>query len=106
MPKYLVKASYTPQGLKGVLAEGGTSRRDAVEKLAADLGAQMEMFYFAFGDDDVYLVLDAPDNATMAGVSMAVTAAGAAATSVTVLLSPEEVDSAAKIPVAYRAPGH
>jgi uncharacterized protein with GYD domain len=105
MPKYLVKAHYTQQGLKGLLAEGGTSRRDAVEKLAADLGAHMESFHFSFGDDDVYIVLDAADNATVAGVSMAVSASGAATTTVTVLLTPEEVDKATHIQVAYRAPG-
>lgn len=105
MPKYLVKANYTQQGMKGILAEGGTSRRNAIEKLVAELGANVESFYFAFGDDDVYVVLDAPDNATMAGVSMTITASGAVATSVTVLLTPEEVDSATKIHVSYRAPG-
>jgi uncharacterized protein with GYD domain len=104
MAKFLVKASYTPEGGKGVQAVGGTSRRDAVAKMAEDLGGSLESFYFAFGDTDVYAVLDLPDNRTAAAAAMAVKAAGGATSEVVVLLTPEDIDAASRISVAYRPP--
>ena len=104
MAKFLVKASYTAEGGKGVRAVGGTSRRDAVAKMAEDLGGSLENFYFAFGDTDVYAVFDLPDNRTAAAVAIAVNAAGGATAEVVVLLTPEDMDAAAKISVAYKPP--
>jgi uncharacterized protein with GYD domain len=105
MPKYLVKASYTTEGAKGVQSGGGTSRRDAVAKMAEGLGGSLESFYFAFGETDAYVVLDLPDNRTAAAASIAVNTAGGAASEVVVLLTPEDVDAAANISVDYRPPG-
>jgi uncharacterized protein with GYD domain len=105
MPKYLIKASYTAEGIKGVLKEGGSSRRSVVEQLAKGLGGRMEAFYFAFGDEDVYTILEFPDNVSAAAVSMTVSSSGAVSSTVTVLLSAEEVDQATKKSVSYRAPG-
>jgi uncharacterized protein with GYD domain len=102
--KFLVKASYTPEGGRGVLAVGGTSRRDAVAEMAKALGGSLESFYFAFGETDAYAVYDLPDNQTAAAVAMAVKAAGAATSEVVVLLTPEDMDAAAEISVAYRPP--
>ncbi len=105
MPKYLVKASYTTEGAKGVQSGGGTSRRDAVARMAEGLGGSLESFYFAFGETDAYVVLDLPDNRSAAAASIAVNTAGGAASEVVVLLTPEDVDAAADISVDYRAPG-
>ena len=105
MSKYLIEASYTNEGVKGVLKEGGSGRRAAVEKLITAAGGTLEAFYFVFGDDDVIIVVDMPDNATMAAVSLGVSAAGGATTAVRVLLTPEEIDTAAKKTIDYRAPG-
>ena len=105
MPKYLIEASYTLEGVKGVQSAGGTSRRDAVASLAESVGGRLESFYFAFGDHDVYTVVDLPDNESAAAVALAVNAAGGAALRTVVLLTPEEVDAAAKRSVAYRPPG-
>ena len=105
MPKYLFEASYTPEGAKGLLKEGGSKRRTAVEKSLKALGAKIEVFYYALGDHDVYLIVDAPDNASAAAVSMAVNATGAVRLKTTVLMTAEEIDSAAKKTVNYRAPG-
>ncbi|MGH2729585.1 MAG: GYD domain-containing protein [Actinomycetota bacterium] len=105
MPRYLWQVSYSPEGMKGVLKEGGTARREMVEKLVANLGGTVETFYFAFGEDDVYLVAEFPDNVTAAAVSMTVGASGAASAKTVVLLSPEEIDAASKKTVDYRAPG-
>lgn len=105
MAKYLIVASYTTPGIKGVIAKGGTARREAVEKMADELGGQVESFYFGFGDGDAYVVADLPDNASAAAVSLAVGASGMASTRTTVLLTPEEVDRAAATSVNYMPPG-
>ncbi len=104
MPKYLVEASYTVDGVKGLLKEGGSSRRTAIENAAKALGGSVDCFYFVFGDDDVIVVLDLPDNTTAAAFSLAVSAAGAASSSVRVLITPEEIDKATRQTVEYRAP--
>jgi uncharacterized protein with GYD domain len=103
--KFLIKASYTMEGAKGVQSAGGTSRRDAVAKMAAGLGGRLESFYFAFGETDAYVVLDLPDNHSAAAASIAVTTAGGATSEVVVLLTPEDVDAAAKLSVDYQPPG-
>lgn len=105
MAKFLVKASYTTEGAKGVQSAGGTSRRDAVAAMAEGLGGRLESFYFAFGETDAYVILDLPDNQTAAAASIAVNTAGGATSEVVVLLAPEEIDAAAKLSVDYRPPG-
>jgi uncharacterized protein with GYD domain len=105
MPKYLIEASYTADGVKGVQKAGGSSRRDAIAKLAESAGGRLESLYFAFGEHDVYVVVDLPDNESAAAVALTVNAAGGAATRTIVLLSPEEVDAAAQRSVEYRPPG-
>ncbi len=105
MPKYLVQANYVGEGLKGLLKEGGSGRRAAVEKLYASVGGRVEAFYYAFGDTDVFIIGDLPDNVTAAALSLTVNAAGAATAKVTVLLTAEEIDAAAKKTPTYRPPG-
>ncbi len=105
MAKFLVVASYTDAGIKGVIAKGGTARREAIEKMATDLGGQVESFHFGFGDGDAFVIVDLPDNVTAAAVGLAVGASGMATTRTTVLLTPEEVDRAAATSVNYAPPG-
>jgi uncharacterized protein with GYD domain len=105
MPKYLVQANYVGEGLKGLLKEGGSSRRAAVEKLFGSAGGRVEAFYYAFGDTDLFVIADAPDNVTAAALSLIVNAAGAATAKITVLLTAEEIDAAAKKTATYRPPG-
>jgi uncharacterized protein with GYD domain len=105
MPKYLIEASYTLDGVKGVRTAGGTSRRDAVAQLAESVGGRLESFYFAFGDHDVYATVDFPDNESAAAVALTINASGAVAVRTVTLLTPEEVDAAAKRSVDYRPPG-
>ena len=105
MPKYLVEASYTVEGVKGIQSAGGSSRRDAIAALAESVGGQLESFYFAFGERDVYTVIDLPDNESAKAVALTVNASGAVKVRTTVLVTPEEVDAAAKRSVEYRAPG-
>ena len=105
MPKYLLHANYIGDGVKGLLKEGGSSRKAAAEKAVQSLGGTVEAFYYAFGDTDVYALLDLPDNASMAGAALAINATGLVATKTTVLLTPAEVDAATKKTASYRAPG-
>ena len=105
MPKYLIAGGYTVTGIKGVLAEGGSGRRDAVAKLASSLGGRLESFYFGFGGDDFYVTVELPSNEAAAAVALTVAAAGGASSRTIVLLTPEEVDAATKLAPTYRAPG-
>ena len=105
MAKYLWQASYSSEGAKGVLKDGGTARVQAVEKVLAGIGGTLETAYFAFGDDDFIGIVDIPDHASAAAVSLTVGATGAARVKTTVLLTPEEVDQAASKSVDYRPPG-
>jgi uncharacterized protein with GYD domain len=105
MAKYLWQVAYTPQGAQGLQKEGGSARRTAVERLVEQAGGKLESFYFALGESDVYVIADIPDAKTAAAVSLAVNAAGAARLRTVVLVTPEEMDAAAKKAVAYRPPG-
>ena len=105
MPKYLLQASYTGEGIKGLRKDGGTNRRAAAEALVKSLGGTMESFYFAFGDADVYLVVDMPDHASVSAAALAIGASGAVTGKTIVLITPEEVDAATKKMPDYRAPG-
>ena len=105
MSKYLVQANYVSEGVKGLLKEGGSSRRAAVEKLFGSVGVKVEVFYYAFGDTDVFIIADMPDNVTAAALSLTVNASGAVTSKVTVLLTAEEIDAAVKKTPSYRAPG-
>lgn len=105
MAKFLISANYIGEGVKGLLKDGGTARREAVDKLLESVGGKVESFYYAFGDTDAYVIVDVPDNVTAAAVALTVGASGAVNLNTTVLLTPEEVDQATKKSPAYRAPG-
>ena len=105
MPRYLIQAGYTSEGAKGLLSGGGTARRDAIESLMASVGGKLEAFYFAFGEDDAVLIVEAPSNADVAAVALSAAAAGSVSIKTTVLLTPEEIDEAAKKSVSYAPPG-
>lgn len=105
MPKYLVVASYTAEGMKGVLKDGGTKRQQAAEAAMKSVGGKVEAFYFAFGDNDAYVIVDAPDNASIASGALTIGATGAVTLKTIVLLTPAEIDQAAKKGATYQPPG-
>ncbi len=106
MSKYMIKASYSPEGIKGVMAKGGSARVDAIKKLAAGVGGSLESCYFAFGDDDLYAVVEAPSHEAMAAIAGTVTSTGALSSYQTiVLLTADEIDAAAKQTIDYTPPG-
>ncbi len=104
MPKYLWQVSYTAEGTKGLLHEGGTSRREMVTKLISDLGGKIESFYYMFGTTDVVTIAEVPNEATAAAISLVVGASGAAHINTTVLLDPEVIDQATHLSIPYRPP--
>jgi uncharacterized protein with GYD domain len=105
MPKYMVKGSYTAEGAKGLMKEGGSGRRAAVQKALEGLGGKVDAIYYALGEDDVYVICDIPDVTSALALSIAVNAAGAVRLTTIPLVSIEEIDAAAKKTVGYRAPG-
>ncbi|MFJ4368457.1 GYD domain-containing protein [Streptomyces chartreusis] len=105
MPKFLIQATYTPEGTKGLLKEGASGRRTAVDQVVSSLGGKVEAMYFAFGQDDLVMIIDFPDPVSMAAVSLTVKASGALHTRATPLLTVDEIDEASRRQVAFRAPG-
>lgn len=106
MAKYLITANYSSDGMKGLIADGGSSRRAAIEALAASVGGTVDVVYFSFGQQDVLIICDAPDHVAISAICMTVVASGATdCTGSIQLLTAEEVDAAAKLSPAYRAPG-
>ena len=105
MPKYMVQASYVGEGLKGLLKEGGTKRRDEVAKVIKSMGGRLESFYYAFGDYDVVGVAEMPDNISSVAFSLMINASGVISAKTTALLSPEDIDQATKKVGDYRPPG-
>lgn len=105
MPKYLLAVSYTADGAKGVLKDGGTKRREAARAAVQSVGGSLEGMYFAFGDWDAIVIADMPDQASVIAASLALNASGAVTSRTTVLLTPEDIDAATKKSATYTPPG-
>ena len=105
MPKYLFEITYTLEGTKGLLKDGGSKRRAAGEAAIQSLGGKIEAFYFAFGRNDAIAIVDMPDAASAAAVSLALSAGGGVTGKTTVLLTPEDIDAAVKKTPTYTPPG-
>jgi uncharacterized protein with GYD domain len=105
MPHYLFRATYSQEGLRGLVQEGASSRTDVVRELIESLGGRMESCYWAFGADDIYIIAELPDNAAAVAAATTVGAAGTGSISTTVLLTATEIDESRGRLGAYRAPG-
>jgi len=105
MAKYLMQASYSAEGVRGLIQGGGSSRVAAVEALVQQMGGTVESVYFSFGDSDVVGICDVPDNVSATAISLAVNASGVISAKVTPLITPEELDAAAKKVPNYTPPG-
>lgn len=105
MPKFLIQATYTSEGAKGLLKDGASGRRASVDQVVTGLGGKVEAMYFAFGESDTVIIVDFPDAVSMAAVSLAVKASGALQTRATPLLTLDEIDEATRREVTFRAPG-
>jgi len=105
MAKYMLIGSYTAEGAKGVLKEGGSARRDAARRAIESAGGSLESFYLGFGSDDYYVTADLPDHAAAAAAALTVSASGSSRARTIVLLTPEDIDAASKVTIAFRPPG-
>jgi uncharacterized protein with GYD domain len=105
MAKYLFEANYVGEGIKGLMREGGTKRRDAVVEALKSVGGSVDSFYYAFGDTDVLGVFDIPEPADAAALSLMVNSTGAVNLRLKPLMTPEDIDAASKRTPSYRAPG-
>jgi uncharacterized protein with GYD domain len=105
MPKYLFEVNYTLEGVRGLESQGGSAREEAAQAAAKSVGGSLDSFYYAFGKADLFTIGDMPDNAAAAAFSLAVTAAGGVTVRTIVLLTPQEIDKAAKKKVKYTPPG-
>ena len=89
MPKYLFEASFTGEGAKGLIKDGGSKRRAVVEALAKSLGGRLEAFYFAYGEADAFVIVDLPDSPSATAILLNVAASGAVRLKTIVLITPE-----------------
>lgn len=105
MAKYLIRGNYVGDGVKGLLTEGGSKRREAATAAIESVGGSLDCMYYAFGDTDVFAICDFPDDPSAAAVSLMITSSGRTTISVTPLMTPEDLDAAAAKTPAYRAPG-
>lgn len=105
MPKYLMQASYTVEGIKGLVKDSASGRRADVQSAVKAVGGKVEAFYYAFGADDAVIILDLPDNVTAAALSLTTSGSGAVRVRTTPLLTVEDVDKALEVKMQYRAPG-
>jgi uncharacterized protein with GYD domain len=105
MAKYLLEASYSAEGLKGLQKDGGSARREAVARAISSVGGHLESMHYAFGDHDAIIIFEAPDNVAAAALTTGMSSTGAGHTTVTPLLTVEEVDQAVKKNLTYRPPG-
>jgi uncharacterized protein with GYD domain len=105
MAKYLIEASYSAEGLKGLQKDKASGRKQAVTKLLEGLEGKLEAMYYAMGEHDVILIVDVPDIVTAAALSLTVSATGLVRTKSTALMTIEETDRALAKKVTYRSPG-
>jgi uncharacterized protein with GYD domain len=105
MATYLLHGSYSAEGTKGLLKDGGSKRRDVVKKMVEQIGGKVHAFYYALGEDDVYVIAEIADQTSAVAMSLVVNATGAVRLKTTVLLTAEEIDAATKKSIGYKAPG-
>ncbi|MEA3439346.1 MAG: GYD domain-containing protein [Chloroflexota bacterium] len=105
MAKYMIQFSYTQEGLRGLLSEGGSKRHEATEDMVRSLGGKLLAYYFTFGEYDGFAIVDKLDNVEAATIAMTAAALGVVRTKTTVLLEPDEIDRVARKTLNYRPPG-
>ena len=106
MSKYLFYGSYTPEGLKGLMKEGGSNRIEAAKQALGSVGGSLEAFYFSNGEQDFYIIVNLPDHVSSTAITLAGNTSGTFSIRAVALLTPEEMDEAVKMNVDFRPPGH
>ena len=106
MSKFMYSGSYTKKGVKGLLEEGGTARRDETIRMVASLGGEVEVYYWCYGKEDFVAIMDFPDHTTVTGMALNIAASGTFTGNLTPLISVEEMDEMVKVKLSdYRLPG-
>ncbi len=105
MPKYMLEVNYVGAGIKGLLKDGGTTRREVVEEMMTSLGCKLEAFYYALGPTDLYIIVEGPDNVTALAGTMTAAASGMVTCRTIPLVTAEEMDAVARKSPVYQAPG-
>ncbi len=106
MPKFLFYGSYSPEGYRGLIKEGGSSRIDAAKQALGSVGGSLEAFYFSYGENDFYIIVDLPSRIATTAITLAGNVTGTFNIKGVSLLTPDELDEAAKLSVDFRPPGH
>jgi uncharacterized protein with GYD domain len=104
MAKYLFEGNYVGDGVKGLMNEGGTARRNAAAAAMESVGGTLDCMYYAFGDTDIYGIADLPDVASAAAVSLLINASGVVEVRLTPLLDVSDLDAAAQKTPSYTPP--
>ena len=91
MGKYLIQGNYVGDGIAGLRADGGAKRLAAATAAVESVGATLDCFYYAFGDTDLYGIVDAPDEAIAFDASLLINASGAVSVTVTPLFDPSVI---------------
>ena len=105
MPKYLLQATYTADGVQGLMKDTASGRRAAVKAGLKSVGGKLESMHYCFGEHDVVCIMDLPDNAAAASLAAAVRAGGLVRTKTIPMLTVEEMDKALAKKAAYKNPG-
>jgi uncharacterized protein with GYD domain len=105
MAKFLIEATYTAEGLRGLQKDKASGRKQVVVKAVEALEGKLEAFYFAMGKRDVIAIVELPDAVTAAALALAVSSSGLVRSATTALLSVEDVDRALAKKLSWRAPG-
>jgi len=103
--KYLIIGSYTAEGAKGVLKEGGSGRRQAATQAVESVGGKLESLYWGFGADDFYATVDFPSHAAAAAAALKIGSSGSSRVRTIPILTAEDLDAAAKMSPTFRPPG-
>jgi uncharacterized protein with GYD domain len=106
MQKYLFYGSYTPEGYRGLLGEGGSVRIGVAQQALQSVGGSLEAFYYSNGEQDFYIIVNLPDSISSTAITLAGNASGTFGIRAVPLLTPEEMDQAVKMKVDFRPPGH
>ena len=104
MSKYLFTGKYTATGVKGLIQEGGSSRHQAVKSAVESVGGKLESFHFAYGETDIFAIVDFPDSAGAISLALLIGSTGVVSLSTVPLITVDEMDAAAKKSPSYRAP--
>ena len=107
MPLYMTQVGYTSEAW-AAQTQNPEDRSEVFGRLAESMGGRLLSWYYTFGEYDVLVIYEAPDESTAAAIVLAAVSAGhLSKAKTTVLLSAEDgMEAMRKAGEAtYRAPG-